>query len=204
MTKPLFLTLEGIDGSGKTTQSKYLSNILTDRGISNIYTREPGGPGVAEALRTLVLVPDFDIDINTERLLFMAARSHHLEYKIKPALASGQWVVCDRYMDSTLAYQCKSVEEMWEVQEWAYSMDWMLVPDYTLYLAIDAETAFKRMKFRGQSLDRTERDFENRVHKMIALYEELDEHCDHYIRIDANVDDGQVKEQIEAFISQLK
>jgi len=201
--KPLFLTFEGIDGSGKTTQSRYLSNLLTDRNVPNIYTREPGGTGVAEAIRTLVLDPDFDIDVNTERLLFMAARSHHLQYKIKPALASGTSVVCDRYMDSTLAYQCVSVSDMWDVQEWAYSMDWMLGPDYTFYLAIDADTAFKRMCDRGQNTDRTERDFENRVHKMIELYEEMNDNYDHYIRIDATVNDSEVKAQIETAISRL-
>ena len=209
--KPLFITVEGIDGSGKTTQSKFISSYLNACQIDNVWTREPGGTCVAEALRTIILDPGYDIDKQTELMLFMSARCHHLNHKIKPALASNKWVVCDRYMDSTLAYQCESIEHMWETQAWAYDFSWMLMPNITFYMAIDAETAYKRMRdsnknngeFGKNVDDRIERQFHDRVDTMITLYEEMNTEYDHYIKINANCPEADVTAQIEEHLQKL-
>ena len=199
-----FITVEGIDGCGKTTMSKYISSLLTDANVDNIWTREPGGSAVAEAIRTIVLDPDFEIDLDTELMLFMSARCDHLAHKIKPALVQGKWVICDRYMDSTLAYQCTDIDEMWDTQEWAYRLNWMLMPDITFYLKIDADTAHRRMSARNcGNDDRIEMQFHSRVENMIKMYNEMENEYHHYITIDANGNENDVKDQIDTQIKYI-
>jgi len=102
----LLLTLEGIEGSGKTTQATALSRGLGSAGYSVVPTREPGGVPLSEKIRELVLSPDWGpIHPTAELLLFLAARAQHVEEKIRPALQAGQAVICDRFTDATLAYQ---------------------------------------------------------------------------------------------------
>lgn len=102
----LLLTLEGIEGSGKSTQAAALAEHLTGAGVPVLLTREPGGVPVAETIRKLLLSPDSgSIQPLTEVLLFMAARAEHVAQKIRPALEAGQVVICDRFTDATLAYQ---------------------------------------------------------------------------------------------------
>lgn len=106
MTTGVFITLEGGEGSGKSTLSRHLRDYLTDKGVSVLLTREPGGTVEAEAIRQLVVEGSKDrFDPITEALLFNAARRHHLTHAIIPALQQGQWVICDRFIDSTLVYQ---------------------------------------------------------------------------------------------------
>lgn len=106
MKKGFFITLEGGEGSGKSTLAQTLSIFLQDRKIPVILTREPGGTKEAEAIRSLVVSGDKDrFDPITEALLFNAARRHHLTHSILPALENGTWVICDRFVDSTLVYQ---------------------------------------------------------------------------------------------------
>jgi dTMP kinase len=106
MSCGVFITLEGGEGSGKSTLAKHLGKFLTSNNIHFILTREPGGSPEAEAIRSLVVSGDKDrFDPTTEALLFNAARRHHLKNQILPALASGIWVICDRFVDSTFVYQ---------------------------------------------------------------------------------------------------
>lgn len=106
MKHGVFITLEGGEGAGKSTLAKHVCEFLSSKGIDFILTREPGGTPEAEAIRALVVTGDKDrFDPITEALLFNAARRHHLHNQILPALASGTWVVCDRFVDSTLVYQ---------------------------------------------------------------------------------------------------
>ena len=106
MTRGRFITLEGGEGVGKSTQLRLLADALSAQGHSVITTREPGGSAGAEAIRTLILSGDKDRwDMRTEAMLFAAARADHLRHVIKPALERGQWVVCDRFLESSRAYQ---------------------------------------------------------------------------------------------------
>lgn len=105
MKKNYFITLEGPDGSGKSTQIKYLTEYLMQLGYDVICTREPGGSHSAERIRQLVLDPESSIDRRTETLLYLAARADHLNKIILPALQTGKIVVCDRFSDSTMVYQ---------------------------------------------------------------------------------------------------
>jgi dTMP kinase len=101
-----FLTFEGIEGVGKTTQVARLAQAMADRGIAHIITREPGGTPLAERIRDLVLTPGAEsVPDSAELLLMFAARSVHLENWIEPSLAAGRWVICDRFTDATYAYQ---------------------------------------------------------------------------------------------------
>lgn len=104
--KGLFITFEGIEGSGKTTQIKRLRNWLIDHGFETVITREPGGTVISEAVRTVLLNPEHEpMAATTELLLYAAARAQHVEELIRPALDAGVMVLCDRFADSTVAYQ---------------------------------------------------------------------------------------------------
>ena len=106
MTHGRFISLEGGEGAGKSTQAKRLAAALAARGISSIVTREPGGSDGAEAIRNLLMQGEVARwSSRTEALLFAAARADHVEKHIKPAIAAGTWVICDRYVDSSRAYQ---------------------------------------------------------------------------------------------------
>jgi dTMP kinase len=102
----VFITFEGTEGVGKSTQVERLREALAQRGIACCVTREPGGTALAEQIRELLLSPrDEPMDAHTELLLVFAARAQHLARVIRPALAQGQWVLCDRFTDATYAYQ---------------------------------------------------------------------------------------------------
>lgn len=106
MTRGLFIALEGGEGTGKSTQARLLADWLTERGKKVVLTREPGGTPGAEAIRSLLLAPPGEgWGSRAEALLFAAARSDHVEKLIRPALEAGTWVVCDRFLDSSRAYQ---------------------------------------------------------------------------------------------------
>lgn len=105
MTTPPFISFEGTEGVGKTTAITYLCSRLQEQGIDFVRTREPGGSEFAEQLRQILLDPKTDIHDDSELLLMFAARSDHLNKVIIPALQSGKWVICDRFTDSTVAYQ---------------------------------------------------------------------------------------------------
>ncbi|MRR18448.1 MAG: dTMP kinase, partial [Deltaproteobacteria bacterium] len=106
MRNGLFITLEGPDGSGKTTVSQYLMKALVQRGFDVVVTREPGGIEIAEQIRHVILDPkNTAMDVKTEALLYAASRRQHLIEKVLPALSEGKLVLCDRFVDSSLAYQ---------------------------------------------------------------------------------------------------
>ena len=106
--KNMFIVFEGMDGTGKSTQAKLLSEALVKRGTPNVLTREPGGCPSAEQIRNLVLAKEFLP--TTELLLMLAARNEHWHNTIQPALKKGQWVICDRYIDSTRVYQVENTQ----------------------------------------------------------------------------------------------
>ena len=136
MKKGYFITFEGPDGSGKTTVSTAVAKRLQEAGIESIYTREPGGIEIAEQIRSVILDPaNTAMDSKTEALLYAAARRQHLIEKVLPALEAGKVVICDRFVDSSLAYQGfgrnLGIEEVLSINEFAIEGHW---PDKTLYL----------------------------------------------------------------------
>ncbi len=154
-----FITLEGGEGLGKTTNLAFIKDFLTAKGIEVIVTREPGGTELAEKLRALLLETEGEqIASETELLLMFAARAQHLENVIKPALAKGQWILCDRFTDSTYAYQGGG--RKMPVQNIAWLEDFVqkaLRPDLTLLFDAPVELGMGRAKKRGV-LDRFENE----------------------------------------------
>ena len=109
-----FITLEGIDGAGKSTHLAWLAGYIQDRGLKAVVTREPGGTALGEKLRALLLDKNEAMHLETEALLMFAARREHLDKVIAPALAQGEWVLCDRFTDATFAYQGSGRGVDWE------------------------------------------------------------------------------------------
>ncbi len=163
----MFIVLEGPDGSGKSTQTALLVESLRAAGKTVVQTREPGGTPAAEAIRNLVLSPEFTgLDARTEALLFAGARAEHVANVIQPALQRGEVVVCDRYIDSSIAYQGigrdLGIDRIRDLSLWATGD---LVPDLTIVLDIDAGVGLTRV---GHELDRLEQEpqvFHDRVRK---------------------------------------
>lgn len=147
---PVFVTLEGGEGSGKSTQSRLLAEALAAHGIATVQTREPGGSPEAEAIRTLLVNGDPDRwDAMSEALLLFAARREHLRRTIRPALAAGKWVICDRFGDSTVAYQGYAhglgADVIGRLAEIAVGG---MRPDLTLILDLPVETGLERARGR--------------------------------------------------------
>jgi dTMP kinase len=153
----LFLTLEGAEGVGKSTNIEYITQYLEQRDIEYVLTREPGGTQLAEKIRNLLLaVHEEPMSELTELLLVFAARAQHLDKVIEPALSKGNWVVCDRFTDATFAYQGAgrglSVETIGQLQSLVQGE---LRPDLTLILDLNPEIGLARASNRGE-LDRFE------------------------------------------------
>lgn len=151
MKTPGLITLEGGEGAGKSTQIKLLAASFAAAGLATCLTREPGGSAGGEAIRGLVVSGAVDRwHPTTEALLFMTARYDHVETKIKPALARGEWVLCDRFYDSTYVYQgiAKGVGTAWLDQLYA-ALFGNLAPDLTLLLDLPPEVGLARTESRG-------------------------------------------------------
>lgn len=153
-----FITLEGGEGVGKTTNVPFIQGYLQSLNIPVIVTREPGGTAYAEKIRHLLLNHnDETITPQTEILLMFAARSQHIAHVIKPALAQGQWILCDRFTDATYAYQGGGRGTGMESIAWLENfVQEDLRPDLTLLLDISIEIGMDRAKSRGGRLDRFE------------------------------------------------
>lgn len=159
MPRGRFITLEGIEGAGKSTVALAIGDMLRRKGLQVDMTREPGGTPLAEQLRELVLLKGAEpVDAATETLLMFAARALHLNNRIRPALESGVWVVCDRFTDATRAYQGagRGVDRAW-IESLAAAVHRGLEPDLTLLLDVPAELGLARARARrlaaGVSVD---------------------------------------------------
>jgi dTMP kinase len=156
MNRGLFITFEGGEGAGKSTQIRRLAATLEKYGLEIVATREPGGTPYAEAIRAVLLSPDAENDAMTEALLFAAARREHIRARIEPALAAGKIVLCDRFADSTRAYQGGRLPD--EAIETTISLaTGGLVPDLTLLLDLPPTTGLARAGMRGAMEDPFER-----------------------------------------------
>lgn len=164
-----FISFEGIEGAGKTTNIHYISKQLESAGHNVLLTREPGGTQLSEAIRELLISKQFpEMHSNTELLLMFAARSEHINKVILPALKQGTWVLCDRFTDATYAYQGagRGIDQQ-AIATLEHFVQGSLKPDYTFLFDLDAEVGLSRAKNRGET-DRFEQqhlDFFNKVRK---------------------------------------
>ncbi len=151
-----FLTLEGVDGAGKSTHVQWMVDVLTSRGVTVLCTREPGGTPIGEKLRELLLHEQMTLECET--LLMFAARAEHVRSVIEPALASGSWVVCDRFTDATFAYQGGGRElgtaKIEALERWVHPD---LQPDVTWLFDVPMEVARERLN-RTRDKDRFEQE----------------------------------------------
>jgi len=189
-----FITLEGPEGSGKSTQAKIMIRRLAELGIEAMYTREPGGTALGEEIRN-ILQHNQAGEAPCERaelLLFEASRNQLVEKVIRPALEEGTWVICDRFMDSTTAYQGYGrglpVDEVKAIHHFTVNG---VVPDLTLLLDLEVETGFERIAQRflelGESADRfeqEERSFHERVRQ--GYLKLAEEESDRFRIVDAS------------------
>ncbi|MBU6954334.1 dTMP kinase [Hahella sp. HN01] len=159
MKKGLFITVEGIEGAGKTTNLNFIRSILEEGGEEVLMTREPGGTPMAEEVRELLLRPrEETVSSTAELLLMFAARAQHLEQKIRPAIDRGVHVLSDRFTDATYAYQGGGRGLSWEmIHDLEKMVQADFKPDLTLLLRIDPEAGMARARKRG-ALDRFEQE----------------------------------------------
>ncbi len=156
-----FLTIEGIEGVGKTTQLARLSKILSDRGVEHVVTREPGGTPLAEKIRDLVLGSREPLPDTAELLLMFAARAVHLQNLIEPNLAAGRWVLCDRFTDATYAYQGagRGLDDG-QIRQLELLVQRTRRPDLTLLLDVPVAVGLQRARRRneGTGIEHADRD----------------------------------------------
>lgn len=166
MKKGLFITFEGIDGSGKTTQLDKTAEYLKKQGFDVILTREPGALDTGKAIRSILLSAESAVSDRCEMFLFLADRANHAEMLIEPALKSGRIVLCDRYIDSTIAYQGYGRGQDIELLKMLNNIAaGRTIPDLTLIYDIDAENASKRI-VKSRRQDRMEKaglEFQKKV-----------------------------------------
>ena len=195
--KAKFITLEGIEGSGKTSSLKSITDLLDKKNISYVVTREPGGSSIGKELRAILLDPETEISPEVELLLMLSDRKDHVEKIILPNLEKGNWVVSDRFMDSSIAYQgggrqlgkklIISLAEYLNLPQ----------PDLTLLFDLPVETSLSRVKARGE-LDRFEKE-ELEFHKRIRnAYLDLAKNNSNRIKI---IDSS---EKIESMLNNVK
>lgn len=174
MNRGRLITIEGIDGAGKTTLAAGLLETLAARGIDARLLREPGGVPAAERIRELVIDPELHVTARTEALLYAAARAQLVEEAIVPLLQAGKWVLLDRFIDSSLAYQGGGrqlgIDAVRAINDFAIRS---ARPDRTLLLIVDAATGRGRSRSRADSPDRLERERDDFFERTAAAYLEL-------------------------------
>ncbi len=206
----IFITFEGIDGSGKDTQAKLLAKYFKNKGYSVIRTREPGGTSIGEKIRKILLSPKISrVDQRAEVLLFAASRAQIVSNIIKPALEKGKIVISNRYVDSSYAYQgiARKMGLDWviEINKWATQG---LLPDITFFLDIPEELGLKRVDKSRNIRDKIEKDgeiFQKKVregyYKLAKLFPER------YRVIDANRNEDliqkDIRKEVDKFIRKI-
>ncbi len=192
----LFITIEGAEGSGKTTVCKQVTEKLLKEGYKVLYTREPGGVKIAEQIRNIILdVNNTDLDPRSEVLLYAASRRQHLVEKIEPALNEGYVIICDRFIDSSLAYQGYArgigIDEVYNINMFAINNR---LPDFTILLDIDPEEGLKRInKSRGNEVNRLDLEklsFHKKVHEGYDILKQ--KYPNRFIVVNANQTPDQV------------
>jgi dTMP kinase len=202
MTRGRFITLEGIDGAGKSSHLEFLCDQVRLRGHPHLLTREPGGTPMGEKIRDVVL--HAPMNAKAEALLMFAARAEHVATVIEPALAAGRWVVCDRFSDATYAYQCGG---RGLPRDFVVGLERLvhpgLQPDATFLFDVDPAVAYERQRVQSRSPDKFEREeaqFFIRVRE--AYLERAREHSRRFHVIDASGNPRQVRDRIEVAFAQ--
>ncbi|AZB41168.1 dTMP kinase [Bacillus sp. FJAT-42376] len=199
-----FITFEGPEGAGKTTILKEIHKKLQNEGIETVATREPGGIKIAEQIRSVILdIENTEMDPRTEALLYAAARRQHLVEKVMPALKEEKVVLCDRFLDSSLAYQGYArelgMEEVLSINLFAIEG---VLPDLTIYFDIDAEKGLKRV-YAGENreinrLDQEDLQFHHNVQK--GYQRLIEEYPERIKTVNADQAPEQVAEEVWALI----
>ena len=196
----LFISIEGPDGSGKTTIAKMVVDKLNNEGYKTLYTREPGGVKIAENIRDIILdVKNTNLDARCEALLYAASRRQHLVEKVIPALNDGYIVISDRFVDSSLAYQGYArgigIDEVYSINMFAIDKAW---PDLTILLDISPSVGLKRIMENRQDeinrLDLEDINFHNKVHQGYEIIKE--KYKDRITLVDANKSVDEVFNQV--------
>ncbi|MCY6354790.1 dTMP kinase [Clostridium sp. ZS2-4] len=206
MKEGVFITLEGPDGSGKSTIIKLLEGYLKEKGIDYISTREPGGINIAEQIRNVILdKKNTAMDGRTEALLYAASRRQHIAERVIPALKEGKVVICDRFLDSSLAYQGHArglgIDEVMKINEFAIEG---YMPDFTLYLDVKPEVGLERIaKNKDREVNRLDLekiDFHRKVREGYFIL--LEKYPDRIKKVDANKPIEGVFEDIKKVFSE--
>jgi dTMP kinase len=201
----LFITVEGSDGAGKTTQIEKLKDYLSSKGYDIILCREPGGTAISESIRSIILNKEFmEMSYMTELLLYASARSQLVDQVIKPALKENKIVICDRFVDSSAVYQGIArglgVELVYEVNQYAIGETF---PDVTILLDISGQAGIKRKKNQGE-LDRMELEAAEFHEKVSNGYRALaDRYSDRIKKIDATQSIEEIHDQILEIVEKV-
>ncbi len=200
----MFITFEGIDGVGKSTQLDLLQAWLEGRGSEVLRTLEPGGTELGQEIRHLLLHRKGDVASRAEALLYAADRAHHVATKIRPALAEGKVVLSDRYFDSSVAYQGAAreldVDEVRNISLWAVDN---LIPDLTVLLDLDAQAAIQRRNKTGTEPDRLERERVDFFERARAQYLELAKEP-RFLVVDATLSIDEIQQRIRARVEAME
>lgn len=203
--KGLFITFEGVDGCGKSTQMRFLSEYLTERGIEPVLTREPGGCNISEQIRDMVLdIENREMGDRTEALLYAAARAQHVEEVVRPAVKAGKIVLCDRFIDSSLAYQGVGrglgIDKVMDINRFAMGD---MMPDKTFFLDFPPQLAFGRMSKKRvhDRLETQEEEFYVMLYNGFVKLAEL--YPERIIRIDASGDKFTTQEIIRGEMEKI-
>lgn len=199
----MFISFEGIDGVGKSTQLEMLQAYLLEKGHTVVRTLEPGGTELGQEIRHLLLHRKGDVAPRAEALLYAADRAHHVATKIRPALARGEIVLTDRFFDSSVAYQGAArdldVNQVRDISLWAVDN---LVPDLTILLDLPAEDAMSRRSKTGTEPDRLEQEKVDFFERARQMYLELAKEP-RFLVVDARKSVDEIQGEIRARLAQL-
>ncbi len=200
----MFITFEGIDGVGKSTQADLLEEFLKSKGKTVVRTLEPGGTELGQEIRHLLLHRKGDVAPRSEALLYAADRAHHVATKIRPALARGEVVISDRYFDSSVAYQGAarelSVEDVRNISLWAVDN---LIPDLTVLLDLAADKAIARRAKTGTEPDRLEREKVEFFERARDEYLKMAQKESRFLLISAELSVDQIQAKIRERVAAL-
>ena len=201
-----FISIEGIEGAGKSTQIAFIQSYLAERNKKVVMTREPGGTGLGEEIRNLLLSPrEGGMSDDAELLLMFAARAEHITQIIQPALARGDWVICDRFVEATFAYQGGgrgiSQQRIGQIADWTLQD---LKTDLTLLFDLPVELGFSRVASRNEAIDRFEQEKTSFFERVRADYLRQAKTSPERIKIiDASQDIAEVQEMVTVQLDKL-
>jgi dTMP kinase len=201
-----FITLEGTEGAGKSTNLIYIEQWLSAKGVEVVTTREPGGTKVGEEVRAILLNTDNQaMTADTELMLMFAARNQHLQEKILPALKAGKWVISDRFTDASYAYQgaARGIEykRILELEQWVQQG---FHPNMTFVFDLSVEEGMKRVKARGEVTDRFEEEKQTFFEKVRSAYiNRANQSPSRYTILDASQKLENVQQQIDKTLLKL-